>query len=255
MAAPATLDDLVQARLVAENAAVKPGGTAWVALHLTMKKGWHTYWRNAGDSGQKTEIAWTLPRGFKAGEIQWPVPRKFDAGIGASYGYANEAVLLAPIAVPADAAPGAAELAATVNWLVCEAICVPGEAKLSLKLDVGSAPASDAGTKALFDRARAALPVDLKAKAEGRLGEDGIAIDLPAEAFKGIAAPAAAFMPFDDTLIDHAAPQPLTGATLALKRGPVRGKPPAEAVGLLLVEDTKSGVKRAFNLSVQIRSE
>ncbi len=255
MAASATTDDLVQARLLAETAVVQPGGTAWVALHLTMKKGWHTYWRNPGDSGQKTEIAWTLPAGFNAGGIHWPVPQKFDAGIGASYGYTGETALLVPVSVPASAKPGPVELAADVNWLVCEAICVPGEAKLSLTLDVGPAPMPDAATKALFDRTRAALPGDIKAPARAKASESEIVLELPGEALKGIADPVAAFMPFDDTLIDHAAPQASKGATLALKRGRVQSKLPAETAGLLLVEDAKTGAKRAFNLTVQLRTE
>ncbi len=255
MADSANSDDLVQARLVAESIVVKPGGTAWVALHLTMKQGWHTYWRNPGDSGQKTEIAWTLPKGFAAGDIHWPVPQSFDAGIGVSYGYANETSLLVPIAVPVDAKPGTIEIAAAANWLVCEKICVPGEAKLSLKLDVGSTPSANAGAKPLFARARAALPGDIKTPARARASESEIVLELPSEALKGIAEPVAAFMPFDDTLIDHAALQASKGAALALKRGRVQGKLPAETAGLLVVEDTKSGAKRAFNLTVQIRTE
>lgn len=256
MAASATNpDDLVEARLVAENAAVRPGDIAWVALHLTMKKGWHTYWRNPGDAGQKTEIAWTLPKGFAAGDIQWPVPRKFDAGIGASYGYTDETALLVPVQVPASAKPGAVELAAAVNWLVCEAICVPGEARLSLKLDVGPAAMSNAAAKALFDRARALLPGDIDAPVRAKASESGIVLALPEQALKGMAAPEATFMPFDDTLIDHAAPQRLQGSALALKRGQVQGKLPAETAGLLLVADTGTGAKRAFNLTVQIGGE
>ncbi|MGQ0677814.1 MAG: protein-disulfide reductase DsbD domain-containing protein [Rhodospirillales bacterium] len=255
MGASANLDDLVRARLVAENATVKPGETAWVALHLTMKRGWHTYWRNPGDSGQKTEVAWTLPKGFTAGAIHWPVPQTFEAGIGLSYGYAGEAALLVPVQVPAGAAPGAMELKAHANWLVCEAICVPGEARLTLALNVAPVSALDVSAKPLFGRARAALPGELKAMASARATENGIALDLPAEALKGIAQPQAVFMPFDDTLIDHAAPQSLKGAVLSLKRGPVQAKPPAETGGLLVVEDAKSGVKRAYNLAVRIRPE
>lgn len=255
MAASAKPDDLVQARLVAESAAVKPGDTAWVALHLTMKKGWHTYWRNPGDSGQATEIAWTLPKGFAAGDINWPVPQPFESGIGVSYGYKDETALLVPVTVPADAKPGAIEVTADANWLVCEKICVPGEAKLSLKLDIASAPVANAGAKPLFAQARAALPADLKTPALGKGSESEIVLTLPDEALKGIAEPVAAFMPFDDTLIDHAALQASKGATLALKRGQVQGKLPAETAGLLVVEDAKTGAKRAFNLTVQIRGE
>jgi thiol:disulfide interchange protein DsbD len=220
-----------------------------------MKKGWHTYWRNPGDSGQPTEIAWTLPKGFAAGAINWPVPRSFEAGIGVSYGYEGETALLVPLAVPANAGPGKMDLVADVNWLVCEAICVPGEAKLSFKLDIGPASTPNAGAAPLFAQARAALPGRIEGKARAAATETALALGLPAEALKGIARPRAVFMPFDDTLIDHAAPQRLDGAILTLKRGPVQAKPPAETGGLLVVEDEASGAKRAFALTVEIRSE
>ena len=257
MAASADLDNLVTARLLAEPASLAPGAEAWLAVELKMKPGWHTYWRNPGDSGQPTAINWILPKNYRAGAIHWPVPRQIPAGIGVSYGYADTAALLVPLAVPRLAQTGAqVEIAAAVEWLVCKEICVPGEARLSVKLPVAAAePAVDAAAKALFDRARAALPGEIKAPAEARANAERIALTLPDETLKGIAAPQAVFMPFDDTLIDHAAPQALQGAVLTLKRGAVTGAAPAETGGVLLVDDKAKGISRAYNLSVQIKTE
>jgi DsbC/DsbD-like thiol-disulfide interchange protein len=61
--------DNVKARLVSEVAAVGPGQQFWVALELDIREGWHTYWRNPGDSGEPTKLAWQLPPGFTAGDI------------------------------------------------------------------------------------------------------------------------------------------------------------------------------------------
>ena len=256
MAAQGDLDNLVTARLLAEPTALAPGGEAWLAVELSMKPGWHTYWRNPGDSGQPTAINWILPKNYRAGAIHWPVPRQIPAGIGVSYGYADTVALLVPLIVPKLAQTGAqVEIAATVEWLVCKEICVPGEVRLSLKLPVAVSAPPDAAAKTLFDKARAALPAELAAPAKGKAGESALVLELPDETLKGIAAPQAVFMPFDDTLIDHAAPQTLKGATLALKRGQVQGKPPAETGGLLLVEDKAGGISRAYNLSVQIKTE
>ena len=44
----------VAARLVPEAAGIAPGTTLWVDLHLDIASGWHTYWRNPGDSGLPT---------------------------------------------------------------------------------------------------------------------------------------------------------------------------------------------------------
>src|SRR5205807_2986948 len=96
----------VTARLVSELSAVAPGATLWIDLHLDIAPGWHTYWRNPGDSGLPTEIAWTLPAGFNAGEIVWPTPERFVVGTIGNYGYHGSADLLVPIAAPADIKPG-----------------------------------------------------------------------------------------------------------------------------------------------------
>src|ERR1700758_2927207 len=47
----------LQAELVAQTAGVAPGGTVYVAIRQNILKGWHTYWRNPGDSGQATTAA------------------------------------------------------------------------------------------------------------------------------------------------------------------------------------------------------
>ncbi|HEY4265150.1 MAG TPA: protein-disulfide reductase DsbD domain-containing protein, partial [Micropepsaceae bacterium] len=66
----------VNASLVAERAGVAPGGTVTLIVHETIRKGWHTYWRNPGDAGFPTTAKWQLPEGWKAGDIQWPYPKR-----------------------------------------------------------------------------------------------------------------------------------------------------------------------------------
>ncbi len=66
----------VQVELVADQTAVAPGGMVHVALRQEIEPGWHTYWRNPGDSGQATTLAWTLPAGWYAGDIVWAPPKQ-----------------------------------------------------------------------------------------------------------------------------------------------------------------------------------
>jgi hypothetical protein len=42
--------DNVKAHLVSEVGRVAPGQSFWVALEFNIRDGWHTYWRNPGDS-------------------------------------------------------------------------------------------------------------------------------------------------------------------------------------------------------------
>ena len=39
---------------------VEPGKPVWVGLQLAHQPEWHTYWKNSGDSGLPTQLAWTL---------------------------------------------------------------------------------------------------------------------------------------------------------------------------------------------------
>ena len=55
-----------QARLLLAAETAKPGDTVVVGIQLRMDAGWHTYWKNSGDSGMPTAIKWQLPAGVTA---------------------------------------------------------------------------------------------------------------------------------------------------------------------------------------------
>src|SRR5450432_4362833 len=76
----------VKARLVSEVTAIGPGQSFWVALELDIRDGWHTYWRNPGDSGEPTKLTWQLPQGFTAGDIVWTAPHRFEIAPLVNYG-------------------------------------------------------------------------------------------------------------------------------------------------------------------------
>lgn len=145
--------------LLLSHTTARPGETVTAALRLRMAPKWHTYWQSPGESGIATKITWTLPAGVTAGEIQWPVPEKATFSGLTTYDYHGEIFLLIPLTLAPDTAPGSVEIKADVKWLECEAQgqCVPGKAKLtaSLKIGTDSAPSPDA--KAIQD-ARKLLP-------------------------------------------------------------------------------------------------
>ena len=74
---------------------VGPGQTVWLGLQLQHQPQWHTYWKNPGDSGLPTTLAWTLPPGVTAGEIAWPTPHKIAIGSLANLGF--EGTVLLPV--------------------------------------------------------------------------------------------------------------------------------------------------------------
>ena len=149
----------VHVDLVSEVRSLVPGATVWVGVRQRIAPGWHTYWVNPGDSGEPMSIEWQLPPGFGAGSIAWPHPHRIPIGPAMSFGYTDEVVLPIPITAPAALTPGASvTLRGQATWLVCEKICIPEEAPLSLTLAVGASEPDPDGA-ALLARARREVPV------------------------------------------------------------------------------------------------
>lgn len=157
----------VRAELIAHAPdGVAPGSPVWVGLQITHQPEWHTYWKNAGDSGLPTEMTWTLPAGVSTGEIAWPVPEKIPVGSLANYGYENTVLLPVPLEVsslykPPMALGGgtpAMDIQLKASWLVCRKECIPEEGTFSLSLPLQG---STALHKAEFDTAQAGQPQPL----------------------------------------------------------------------------------------------
>jgi thiol:disulfide interchange protein DsbD len=169
--------DHVEAELVAERTALVPGVPSTLALRLKIEDGWHTYWRNPGDSGLPTTLAWKLPPGFVASEIEWPPPRALPVGPLVNYGYEGEVLHLVTLTPPVNLELGGnVEIAARADWLVCKEICIPDGADLRLTLPVGTNAATDPRWRGAISLTRAALPQPLtgwraEARANGALIE------------------------------------------------------------------------------------
>src|ERR1700675_3956715 len=127
----AVATDNVKSRLVSEVNSIAPGQAFWVALQLDIRDGWHTYWRNPGDSGQATKLVWKLPPGFTAGDIVWTTPDRFEIPPLGNYGVDKHAVHLVNIQAPMDLTVGTPiVLSAKAGWLVCSDVCIPEDAEL-----------------------------------------------------------------------------------------------------------------------------
>lgn len=149
---------LVEPELIASTDAIVPGETFFVGLRLRMAPGWHTYWEYAGDAGIPTRLDWTLPEGFGAGPIAWPIPKaKLEPGDIQVYGYSGEVLLMVAIQPPVGLEPGTdVTLSAKASWLVCEEICIPGDANLTITLPV--AASANTANAAEFEHWKSQLP-------------------------------------------------------------------------------------------------
>jgi thiol:disulfide interchange protein DsbD len=172
----------VTAELVSDLAALVPGTTTTLALRLAIDRGWHTYWRNPGESGLPTTLDWHLPPGYAAGDIAWPAPRALPAGPLMNYGYEGEVFHLVPVTVPASAAPGSrVALAARADWLVCKETCIPEGADLTLELPV-AAVAEPSRWHDAIAATRAALPAPLPSGWQAHASASGAVITLTLDA-------------------------------------------------------------------------
>ncbi len=146
----------VRAELVAHAPdGVVPGKPLWLGLKIEHQPHWHTYWKNPGDSGLPTTMAWQLPAGVQAGEIEWPTPSKLPLGPLMNYGYDGTLLLPVPVTVPADFKGESLDVQLHAEWLVCKDVCIPESGDFTLRLPAQAATATHA---ALFATARAALP-------------------------------------------------------------------------------------------------
>ncbi|MBI1200599.1 MAG: thiol:disulfide interchange protein [Phenylobacterium sp.] len=235
----------LKAELVSATKGIAPGQTIHVALRQQIQTEWHTYWRNAGDSGEATKLKWDLPQGWSASDFTWPTPHRLPVGPLVNYGYQGEVLLPLSLTAPADLKPGqTVTLKAAAQFLVCADVCVPEDANLTLSLPVTDGPApADPKWGPTIDKtlADAPQPAGLNATFE----KDGAVVKLAitGAALKGADLAGAYFYPYSGTVIDHAQPQPIDrgpdGLTLSLAAGYgfQAPEPPTEMAGVLALAD------------------
>ena len=156
---PAAPGRPVEVELLSAARTVAPGDTIPVAIRLLPDKGWHTYWRHAGDVGSAPAITWNLPNGFVAAPLRWPMPERIEAPPLASYGYEGEVHLLGAVHVPVSARVGSpAKLEATLTWVVCAEECMVGDVDVALGVPVAARTTADEAVVRAFAAEAVRIP-------------------------------------------------------------------------------------------------
>jgi thiol:disulfide interchange protein len=162
----------VRAELVAHAPqGIGPGKEVWLGLRLEHIPHWHTYWKNAGDSGLPTSFAWTLPGGASAGDIDWPTPKQLPIGPLLNFGYEDVTVLPVPVTMTSSLASPALHVRLEADWLVCKIECIPQSGTFELDVPVDRASTAHAAD---FERALAARPRTENASADARVDGDAL---------------------------------------------------------------------------------
>ncbi|NML24708.1 protein-disulfide reductase DsbD family protein [Zoogloea dura] len=246
----------VKAELLAPASAVQPGETIRLGLRQRIAPHWHTYWLNPGDSGLPTRIAWTLPDGARADAIEWPAPSRFTIGPVSNYGYAGEVTLISTLHVPADLKPGARfPVKATVDWLVCNEVCIPEQVELSLELPVIAAGTPRQTGNPLIDKAVAALPAASPWPVQLEKGPGGLRLAADSPALAALQPVEAWFYAAEWGKTQHATPQPMSleGDRFSLRFAPGEAPPAVgeTVAGILSLHDA-AGRRHDFQITAEV---
>ena len=218
-------------RLIAAGALRGAGPATFRAgIEIRLDPGWKTYWRYPGDSGVPPRFTFTGSENVKNVTVRWPAPHRFSDDGGQSIGYKEHIIL--PLSIEPQDASKPAKLRLSLEYAVCEKLCVPAEGKAELTVTRESTAHDTAVTaagalvpqrRALGDKSALAI------RAVRREGPGRIAVD--------VAAP-------DGTEVDLFAegpteswalplPEPAPGAPAGLKRFTVTldGLPPGAKPG------------------------
>ncbi|WP_205412228.1 protein-disulfide reductase DsbD family protein [Sphingomonas crusticola] len=239
MAVPAQAAQLepnhITPSLVAET--MTPAAGSKVALAFIMKPApqWHGYWKNPGDAGLETRVAWTAPKGLAFGPLQYPVPQTLLIAGLMNYVYERDYAELVKLDVPAGLAKGTTlPITVKLDWLACNPqTCVPETATLAITLTTGDGAVAPSA-RSQFDRWRAALPKPLGADAHFAVADGRFRLEVPFPAATATDRPY--FFPLTDGAIDYAAPQTASrdGDRLVIETA-AKANVPGKVEGLLRV--------------------
>ncbi|MHA7774233.1 protein-disulfide reductase DsbD domain-containing protein [Roseibium sp. M-1] len=119
-------------------------GRYQAGLEFLLESGWHTYWRYPGEAGIPPQINTEGSGNLKRLDVFYPAPERYSDGYTSSIVYHDGIVL--PIEIEPEDPAAPVHLSLEVFFGICNEICVPGEALLTLDLTPSGKVDSLAGT-------------------------------------------------------------------------------------------------------------
>jgi DsbC/DsbD-like thiol-disulfide interchange protein len=160
-------------RLIAGETASQP---MHAGVEMKLQQGWHTYWRYPGDSGVPPQFDFSRSDNLRSAIVLYPAPQLHKDAGGETIGYEQDIIF--PVQVTAKDASKPVRLHLSLDYAVCENMCVPakGEAELVLKPDAQAANPALKAAEARVPVKETAAAADLHVKREG----DKVVVDFPA---------------------------------------------------------------------------
>ena len=234
-----------------------PGDSLWIAVEIDLPEGWHTYWRNPGDSGAPPTLDYSLPSGVTLGPIRWSKPELIPFGPLINIGYKKSAVFAQRMMISDQFGEETLPITLKGRWLVCADVCIPESGELALTLSVGMPPASGqplASNEAFFETLASTWPSPLGV-GDLTISDEEMIVRVPREFAALDQQATVTFLPFEPDLIDLGAAQTWVGSEaleMAELRLPLLERPTMNVAGLLLFEEEVGG--QWLSGAVEIRS-
>ena len=240
----------IEVSLVSDLDSVAPGSVVTVGLHLNPDPDWHVYWLNPGDSGMPPKIQWDLPSQVQASAIFWPYPEKIPVEHLVNYGYHADVVLPVELTIDNAFDQNKLEFKANTSWLVCQEICIPGKAALTLSLPVNKAAGSKQAAQITQFKHR--YPEDLPLlDGTVKLQNDNIVIEVYATKKAFDQAKHIEFFAINENLIEYAQPADIhwknNFLTISQQRSLTFTKIPETVEGVIVVDHSSAWRFRISN--------
>jgi len=156
------------------------GGEMRAGVEIKLKPGWHTYWRYPGDSGVPPRFSFPGSDNVAAVRVFYPAPKAINDETGTTIGYTDGVIF--PLQITPRQPGKPVNLRLTVEYAVCEKLCVPVEAKAALTLPAGSADTASAlaAAEARVPKPASAAAVSLTARRVNSAVKPLVFVDLAA---------------------------------------------------------------------------
>lgn len=145
-------DDAERARPSLLPGWAEPDGRRVAALRVELAPGWKTYWRRPGDAGIPPQFDWSGSQNLADLRVAWPTPVVFDTFGARTIGYKTQMTL--PLALTPKDPSKPISLRLSLFYGLCDEICIPASAELSLELP----PDAPEAGRGLIEAALAATP-------------------------------------------------------------------------------------------------
>lgn len=151
LAAASTWDQgaVAEVRLISATDGVGTAAQHSIGIEFQMQPKWKIYWRSPGDAGAPPMPDWSASVNVKDAQIHWPVPERFSFFGVDTFGYQDHVIL--PVSVTPEVPGEPVVLDTRIDYLICDDVCIPAEANLTLELGPGDAtPSPEAGAIGRF---------------------------------------------------------------------------------------------------------